>query len=86
MARPDSETLPCPGDGLLGGHPRQPAHDRVLANTVPLGPPRRVALPPAEAGRLRGADPSPGQHVVVDLAQYAAATAGVRKAAAEGSS
>jgi len=40
----------------------------------------------AEADRLRGADPSPGQHVVVDLAQYAAATAGVRKAAAEGSS
>lgn len=58
--------------------------DRAPCRAKTRRPPSAVAL--AEADRLRGADPSPGQHVVVDLAQYAAATAGVRKAAAEGSS
>ena len=57
--------------------------DRAPCRAKTRRPPSAAAL--AEADRLRGADPSPGQHVVVDLAQYAAATAGVRKAAAEGS-
>jgi hypothetical protein len=37
----------------------------------------------AEADRLRGAQPAPGAHVVVDLAQYVAATSTDRDAVGE---
>ena len=47
--------------------------DRAPCRAKTRRPPSAAAL--AEADRLRGADPSPGQHVVVDLAQYAAASA-----------
>ena len=70
--------------GIAGGAVLAAFTDRAPCRAKTRRPPSAVAL--AVADRLRGADPSPGQHVVVDLAQYAAATAGVRKAAAEGSS
>jgi len=53
--------------------------DRAPCRAKVRRPPSAAAL--AEADRLRGADRSPGQQVVVDLAQYAAAAA--RAAAGE---
>lgn len=54
----------------------------VLAGSSEQPPCRHKARRPlsaealAEAARLRGADPCPGEHVVVDLAQYGAALGG----------
>jgi len=55
--------------------------DRAPCRAKVRRPPSAAAL--AEADRLRGARPAPGEHVVVDLAQYVAATTADRDATEE---
>jgi transposase len=55
--------------------------DRAPCRAKVRRPPSVAAL--AEADRLRGAQPAPGAHVVVDLAQYVAATSTDRDAVGE---
>ena len=55
--------------------------DRAPCRAKVRRPPSAAAL--AEADRLRGARPAPGEHVVVDLTQYVAATTADRDATEE---